>query len=69
MRNEAKIMQHIFECYVDLSPENLWMDGEASPAEARATESAINRQLNKLFKELGRNVSESEAYNFYLNMR
>ena len=56
-------MRDILYCYVQLSPENLWCDGEATPKEAAHTEKRYNDRLTNLFKELGRKVSEQEAYN------
>ena len=58
------LMNLIVTCYSELSPENLWCDGEASPAQARATEKRVQAELKKLFKELGRTVGEQEAWNF-----
>lgn len=62
-RAEKEIMNDILYCYVQLSPENIWCDGEATPSEARATEKRYRDRLSKLFTELGREVSEEEAYN------
>jgi hypothetical protein len=61
-RAEAVILSEIRSCYSGLSPENLWMDGEASASQARRRASALNRRLRELFRELGRRVSESEAF-------
>lgn len=63
-RNESEILEDILTCYVELSPENLYLDGEASHNEARRRASAIQNRLKSLFRELGRKVSEQEAYNF-----
>jgi len=63
MRTEKEIMRDILYCYVQLSPENVWCDGEATKAEAAYTEKRYKDRLRKLFVELGRNVSEEEAYN------
>jgi hypothetical protein len=63
MRKEKDILNDILYCYVQLSPENVWCDGEATPKEAAATEKRYRDRLSKLFIELGREVSEEEAYN------
>jgi len=64
---EHTLMLKVLRCYVELSPENLWMDGEATPAQARARANHINGELGLLFKQLGRKVSEEEAYNYKSN--
>lgn len=63
MKTERELLNEILYCYVQLSPENLWCDGEASPEEAAFTERRFKDRLKKLFVELGREVSEQEAYN------
>ena len=64
VRPEATIMQEILRCYAGLSPENLTCDGELrGPAVARRA-AALRSRLRALFVELGRKVSESEAYGF-----
>jgi hypothetical protein len=63
-RTESEIMQDILYCYVQLSPENVWCDGEATPKEAAFTEKRYKDRLFNLFKELDREVSEQEAYNY-----
>jgi hypothetical protein len=63
-RSTSEIMQDILYCYVQLSPENLWCDGEATSKEAAHAEKRYRDRLNKLFIELDREVSEQEAYNY-----
>lgn len=63
-RSEDEIMGDIMGCYNGLSPENLWCDGEASPSQARATERHLNAKLRECFRELGRTVNESEAWDW-----
>jgi len=60
--NEQELMNKILNCYIRLSPENLWCDGEATRAHAMATAKKINTELKGLFKQLGRVVTEEEAY-------
>lgn len=62
-KTEQQIMNEILDCYVGLSPENLWLDGEATQAQARTMAKRLTTRLKELFKELGREVSEQEAYN------
>ena len=56
------IMQAILSVYASLSPENLSCDGEASLAWMRARRSQLNTKLVALFKAMGREVGEEEAY-------
>ncbi len=61
-RTEAEILKDIANCYSGLSPENLTGDGEY-PAHVVARKRAdLNRCLLGLLNEIGRPVSESEAY-------
>jgi hypothetical protein len=61
-RSEAELMEEIMDCYGGLSPENLSCDGEASRAHMQARSRELNGRLQAAFRELGRNVSEDEAY-------
>jgi len=65
-RSEAEIMRDIRNVYNQLSPENLHCDGEISMSQARRKAAVLNRQLGALQAELGRKVSECEAYVDYL---
>ena len=62
-QEERDLMTKILNCYIMLSPENIFMDGEATLGQARTMTDKINKELRRLFKRLGRVVSESEAYN------
>ena len=61
-RPEPVIMGAIQRAYINLSPENLSCDGELPQAQVRSRERALKSELRKLFLELGREVSEDEAY-------
>lgn len=61
-RPESQILRDIQACYNGLSPENLWMDGEATRAQAQRTAAVLNRRLRALQVELGRRVSEDDAF-------
>ena len=61
-RNQAEIMADIQSVYCALSPENLACDGEAPMWLQKRKYTQYNRELKKLFKEFGREVSEFEAY-------
>jgi hypothetical protein len=61
-RPDAEIMLDIQRCYNGLSPENLSCDGEASRAHINATYRRLHARLHALFAELGREVSEGEAF-------
>jgi hypothetical protein len=62
-RSDADILSDIRRLYNMLSPENLHCDGEISVSAARRRGAEFNRQLRACFVELGRRVSEEEAYN------
>ena len=64
-RAEDVIMKDIVNAYGDLSPENLTCDGELTRAQAAARRTAVHRRLADLQKELGRRVSEDEAWAWY----
>jgi hypothetical protein len=61
-RADAVILGDICSVYNGLSPENLHCDGEISRPQAMAKYRVLTARLNTLFRELGRKVSESEAY-------
>lgn len=61
-RPESDILKDIQSVYNGLSPENLWMDGEATRTQANARAAALRARLRLLEAEIGRKVSESEAY-------
>jgi len=68
-RAEAEILDDIGCVYGNLSPENLTCDGECSNSEVARKSRDYNKALKALFKELGREVSESESYDFYQQER
>jgi hypothetical protein len=57
-------MKEIVQTYCGLSPENLFADGERSRAQAARYASHYKAKLKVLFQEIGRTVSETEAYNW-----
>lgn len=61
-RDDAIIMQDILGIYCNLSPENLFMDGEISHSQGMKRAASFRARLRDLFRELGRTVSEDEAY-------
>jgi hypothetical protein len=61
-RSEKEIMDDIRNVYCGLSPENLTCDGELPARDVRIKERRLERELKDLFKELGREVDEIEAY-------
>lgn len=60
----SDIKQQFISLASQLSPENLSCDGELSAAETRRAAVRLNRRWNALEKEIGRKVSESEAFGF-----
>ena len=61
-RTETKILADIAGIYAALSPENLYCDGEISHSAAMKKHRRLQRELQSLFTELGRVVSEDESY-------
>lgn len=61
-RSEEVIVREISNCWCGLSPENLSCDGEASAAYVRKMTKTLTTKLKALFKELGREIDEIEAY-------
>jgi hypothetical protein len=61
-RTDSEIMKDITNVYCALSPENLSCDGELSAAETRGRQRTLTKRLNVLFNEIGRHVSEEEAF-------
>lgn len=64
-RDEFTILDEICSTYSALSPENLTCDGELSRAQVARKRAGLNDRLRKLFAELGRTVSEGEAWTAY----
>lgn len=60
----ADVKREFLSLASQLSPENLSWDGERSAAETRKAASRLNARWNKLEKQIGRQVSESEAFGF-----
>jgi len=48
-----------------LEPENLYMDGEASPAQARSRERSIQREWKTMERAIGRTVKENDIWDIY----
>ena len=59
---DSHIMQAILAIYAALSPENLSCDGEAPRGWVRRRSAQLHAKLSALFKALGREVAEHEAY-------
>jgi hypothetical protein len=59
------IMEAIVCLYGDLSPENLSCDGELTSSQVVGKRTKLLRKLEGCFKAYGRQVSESEAYDWY----
>ena len=59
---EQFILQAIAATYSELSPENLTCDGELPFARVQQKRSELNRRLDALFQALGRQVDETEVY-------
>lgn len=63
-RPEKQIMRDISDIYNQLSPENLFADGERDRVQALQLRNKLNAKLRMLFQEIGRVVNEEEAFGF-----
>lgn len=63
-RSEDVLMKEILNVYLRLSPENLAADGERPRNEVIRLERKLRGDHVRLFAELGRVVSEEEAYEY-----
>jgi hypothetical protein len=61
-RPDAKILEDIRDIECQLSPENLFCDGERPASEARKIERQLLRKKAELIKELGREPGFNEIY-------
>ncbi len=61
-RTEAEIMQEIKDIYCGLSPENISCDGELPMSVVRRRGQQLRARLRLCFQELGRQVTEEEAF-------
>jgi hypothetical protein len=61
-RPESEVLRDIENVYSQLSPENLTCDGELPRGQVLRRARQLKLRLRGLFTELGREVSESEAY-------
>ena len=61
-RLDKEIITEINNVECNLSPENLFCDGERSRTEARKIERQLTKQYNNLIKELGRYPTSEELY-------
>lgn len=61
-RPEAEILRDIKNFYCDLSPESLSCDGELPRSQVQRRAANVRRKLQDCFRELGRTVSEDEAF-------
>ena len=61
------ILSAIADCYNGLNPENLYADGERSRSEAQALARSIQSDLKKLQCQLGRLVSEDQAFDWQMS--
>jgi hypothetical protein len=68
-RDDATLVRECSSVYGGLSPENLTCDGELSRTQVRARAARLKRALKALFKEAGREITESETWRAYESQR
>ena len=64
-----EVFHKFFGLQAQLSPENLHMDGEATPAQVRSQENRIRKEWKALEESIGRKVSDSDIWNIYWQKR
>jgi hypothetical protein len=64
-RDDGDVIKDIRNVYCALSPENLTCDGELPRAQVNAKRARLLGELAELFEEIGREVSEEEAYGIF----
>lgn len=62
MRTEKAIIEEIASLYCALSPENLSCDGELRGSRLQTKYRGLNKRIAECIKELGREITESQAY-------
>lgn len=62
-RPDQEILMDIASVYAQFSPENLMCDGELSRTQVARRAAGLNAKRKALFQEIGRRVSEDEAWN------
>ena len=63
-RTEQQIIADLREVECNLSPENLNWDGERCPKDAQRAYNVLTLQRKQLVKELGREPTFEELWNF-----
>jgi len=63
-RTDAEIIRDLQAIECALSPENLHCDGEISRSAARTKERKLLAQQKELIKELGRQPTDAELWNY-----
>ena len=61
---DKKVKELFYGMAIALEPENLYMDGECSRAEAQRRYNRIMKKWRELEKQVGRKVSQCEAFGF-----
>tara|TARA_Y100000296_G_C4960690_1_gene150810 strand:+ start:172 stop:405 length:234 start_codon:yes stop_codon:yes gene_type:complete len=64
-----KVFHRFFELSCQLEPENLYMDGEATPAQVRSRKSAITKEWRTLEQAIGRKVKDGDIWDIYWQKR
>jgi hypothetical protein len=62
MRNKTEILEELRSIESQLSPENLYMDGEADPVDANRRGKKLNQKRLELIAELGYEPSFEELW-------
>ena len=62
---DKKSFAEFFSLLMELEPENLWMDGEASKAEVKRREKNILLRWSGLERTVSRSVSQDEIWKMY----
>ena len=60
-----RVFHRFFELSCRLEPENLCMDGEATPAQVRSRKGTIRKEWKTLEQAIGRKVKDRDIWDIY----
>lgn len=64
-----RAFQRFFELQLQLEPENLCMDGEATPSQVRVRRMNIRKEWKMMEVAIGRRVTDSEVWDIWNERR
>ena len=64
-----RAFQRFFELQLQLEPENLCMDGEATPSQVRVRRMNIRKEWKMMEVAIGRRVTDNEVWDIWNERR